>query len=156
MGVYYKPSLDFDDKILDLTSGLEECNQYDIPIILGGDFNIKPKTPNFYHLRQLLQSYNLSLISDSLSKTFIGHNGSSTPDHIFLSNHPTVSKCTSDTIARTDSQHMPLMAEVTLNIGGLWCYFHHWLLLCLWEGVGGRAVSGWNPTNTFLGVEGEI
>ena len=112
MGVYYKPSLEFDDKMVDLVSALSLCTG-DKPIVLGGDFNIRKGTADFRHLKLILSNYQLSLISDPNTPSFVGHAGNSTPDHIFCSDSVQVNNCI--TLQRTESVHMPVMADLSIR-----------------------------------------
>ena len=115
IGVYYKPSLDFDDKVLDLVIALNSCFSCDLPIMIGGDFNLHTRSSDFIFLEQMLMYYNISLISDPSIKTFIGPQGSSTPDHIFCSAHPKIMRNNVVVENRFDSIHKPLVAELILS-----------------------------------------
>lgn len=109
VGVYYKPTLDLDDVILDLTVAIDKCRDLDLPVLLGGDFNFLPGSDNFTELIELLSSFDITLSSDPSLFSFVGHQGKSTPDHVF-SSHTLV--CSTSTIARPESPHLPLSAII--------------------------------------------
>ena len=53
-------------------------------VVMGGDFNVHQRNPDFEALSTFLrEEANVSLCSDSLYPTFMSSNGSSNPDHIF-------------------------------------------------------------------------
>lgn len=114
IGVYYKPSLEFDDLILDLVKALDACCD-DIPIVLGGDFNLHYGTPDFRNLAELLEIFNISLVSDPSRISFDGVQGSSTPDHVFISTSPRISGVNVRTVPRPQSSHFPICVELSLN-----------------------------------------
>jgi hypothetical protein len=111
VGVYYKPSLDFDDKMVDLVSALSLCTESK-PIVLGGDFNICKGSTDFRELKNILSLFRISLISDPNIPSFIGQGGTSSPDHIFCSDSVQVNTCA--TLLRTESDHMPIVADISL------------------------------------------
>ena len=111
IGVYYKPTLELDDILIDLTVVLDICRNSNLSIILGGDFNLHLNTAKFSELLDLLSSYDISLTSDPSFPSFVGNNGSSTPDHIFSSH---ALNCLSTTVSRPESPHFPLSFIVDL------------------------------------------
>jgi len=86
IGVYYRPSLELDDVITDLSKAITSCGNQD-EIILSGDFNIQYGTPDYVELEEFVDSCGLSLRSDPSIATFFNgnHAGHSTPDHLFAS-----------------------------------------------------------------------
>jgi hypothetical protein len=113
IGVYYKPALEFDDKIIDLVTALSACSP-DLPVVLGGDFNIHESSPDFENLTEILHYHNISLVSDPRVITFDGPQGSSTPDHVFCSTHPTITSVKAGPLPRFESSHFPLVVELQL------------------------------------------
>ena len=111
VGVYYKPSLEFDDKMVDLVPALRLCTD-DKPIVLGGDFNIRQGSEDFRELQEILSLFQISLISEPQIPSFIGHGGTSTPDHVFCSDSVQVNSFT--TVQRTESDHMPIVVDISL------------------------------------------
>jgi hypothetical protein len=114
IGVYYQPTLEFDDLIIDLVTALSSCSP-DLPILLGGDFNLHATSPDFRHLLQILHCYNISLVSDPDVITFDGPQGSSSPDHVFCSASHLVSSVRVKTCPRVESSHYPLSVELHLK-----------------------------------------
>ena len=111
IGVYYKPTLEFDDLILDLITAISACSS-EFPILLAGDFNLHVGTADFKHLTEILQFHNISLISDPNEITFDGPQGRSTPDHVFCSSHPSVVSAEVTVEPRTESSHFPLLVSM--------------------------------------------
>ena len=111
IGVYYKPLLDFDDVILDLVSAISACSM-NLPIILGGDFNIHAGSSKFRHLCEILDIYNISLVSDPNLITFDGHQGCSAPDHVFCTTDSLITSVNVRTVPRMESPHFPLSINV--------------------------------------------
>ena len=110
IGVYYKPSLEFDDKISDLVTALSACTSSPKPIVLGGDFNIHVNKPDFQNLSSILNNFGISLVSDPNVVTFIGSKGTSTPDHIFCSTNIAVQEVAVP--SRIESPHLPLELKI--------------------------------------------
>ena len=111
LGVYYKPSLELDEKITDLYNALIKCNDHKKMIALGGDFNLHYETPDFYHFSQFLLNFNLHLRSNPTEVTFLNHTGSSTPDHIFCSVPP--GDCKATVIPKPQSWHFPTFISIS-------------------------------------------
>ena len=109
IGVYYRPDLDFDEKIHDLVCVLTVCNNK-FPrsdIVLGGDFNLHHDSYDFENLTELLLSFDIVLRSNPTQITFIGNRGNgTTPDYIFCSNDVLIKQITVPT--RIESDHQPL------------------------------------------------
>ena len=112
ISVYYKPTTEFDILITDVLSAINTCIDYDSSkgIVLGGDFNLHFHSNNFQNLQNILSSFNIKLISSPHDITFVGHNNSSTPDHIFCSSNLTILK--SSVLSRIGSDHLPLTVEI--------------------------------------------
>ena len=113
VGVYYKPTLDLDDKLVDLLSALNHCSNKSKVVTVGGDFNIHDGSADFACLREIVSYYNLSLVSDPKIRSFIGPQGSSTPDHVFCSSKAQVKRCV--TQHRLESTHQPITLELVLK-----------------------------------------
>jgi hypothetical protein len=111
IGVYYKPTLEFDEKIEDLVIALSSCESPSIPIVLGGDFNEHSPSFKFLTLMEVLAGHGLLLVSDPKLVTFIGHvhQGTSTPDHVFCSS--TLQNVSCSVPTRTESDHLPIRVE---------------------------------------------
>ena len=106
IGVYYKPSLDFDDLISDLLGVLDKCSLKNFPVLLAGDFNIKIPSPQATELSNLLDSFGISLVSDPNHPSFISQQGGiSTPDHAFISD---LVSCNASTLDTAGSSHLPI------------------------------------------------
>ena len=114
INVYFKPSLDFDQKVSDLIVALSACDQYpSLSVVLGGDFNIHSNSYDFENLREILGRYGLSLCSDPSIPTFLGNVGSATtPDHLFCSSSIPVKRFYVP--SRVESDHQPLVVEVAI------------------------------------------
>ena len=70
INVYYKPELEFDDKVADLITALEK-RPPGTAAIIGGDFNIKPEEDEFEELQLLLADmYRITLVSDPNAPTY--------------------------------------------------------------------------------------
>ena len=82
VGVYYKPSLDMDEVVEDLTRAID-ASPDGAEIVVGGDFNRKLGDSDFGELCEFLGNSSISLLSDPETTTFIGAGGSSCVDHIF-------------------------------------------------------------------------
>ena len=113
IGVYYKPTMEFDDLILDLLKALSYCSDATVPIILGGDFNIHEGEANFDNLVNLLHTFDLSLVSNPNEHTFVGPQGSSTPDHVFCTPEVEVLSC--EVPLRFESLHRPIVVELRIQ-----------------------------------------
>lgn len=84
-GCSFKPSLDLDDIINDLTILLEKVPDPNKILILG-DFNLKPNSHEMDELITFLEHFNIYLGSDPECHTLIHSAGSSCLDQIFISN----------------------------------------------------------------------
>ena len=114
VGVYYKPSLDLDDIVCDLTVALTACTDPSLDIVIGGDFNLHSQSFDFEVLAQLLSSHDISLTSDPAINTFLNSQGTSTPDYIFSSSSL---KTTGVSVPqRIESDHFPLLLSATVPI----------------------------------------
>ena len=114
IGIYYSPSLDYDDKVADLLSALSHATKSKLPIILGGDFNIREGQPDFDNLVAMLSNSNIVPVSDPRLPTFVGPHGSSTPDHIFCSAELRVLSL--DVVPRVESFHRPHVLKVQIPL----------------------------------------
>ena len=113
IGVYYKPTLEYDDRISDLVSALSACTDKDHVIIIGGDFKMRAGSSDFINLLVILQNYSVSLISDPNAATFKGNRGNyTTPDHIFCS---TSIRGATKVIVRPESDHFPLILKADID-----------------------------------------
>ena len=106
--------MDFDEKVTDLLNALSHCDNADLPIILGGDFNIHEGESDFVNLLAILENINLSLASDPKIKTYVGPQGSSTPDHIFCSRELKVLSL--KVVPRIESFHRPHELKVQIPV----------------------------------------
>ena len=85
IGVYYRPTLELDDITADISCVINQCGPQD-KMIIGGDFNISPSSPDFHELLSFLRVHSVSLRSDAATPTFVGATGSfSVIDHVFAS-----------------------------------------------------------------------
>ena len=112
IGIYYSPALDFDEKVTDLLVALSQCNKFELPIILGGDFNVHEGEPDFDNLKAILSNFNLSLVSNPGIYTYVGPQGSSTPDHVFCSD--AVEILSLEVHSRTESFHRPHILKIKI------------------------------------------
>ena len=90
VGVYYKPSLEIDDVVHDLSSVLSMVPR-GCDVVVGGDFNLEASHPSFEILSALLSNYGLALISNPNISTYHSASSQSSIDHIFSTrlNEPT-------------------------------------------------------------------
>ena len=92
IGVYFKPTLEIDEIIRDLSTALALIPE-DHNIVIGGDFNLKPGTPEFDEVVGFLEDRNINLRSDTNTNTYHATQGSSVIDHIFCSQSLESPKC---------------------------------------------------------------
>ena len=113
---YYKPDLEFDDKVSDILTALSSCEKFaHLPIVFGGDFNIHHGSFDFSNLSDIFDAHNMFLCSDHTLTTFYGNNGGiSTPDHIFCSRNIVVDRF--EVPNRIESDHQPLVLEVRIPL----------------------------------------
>ena len=87
IAVYYRPSLEMDEVIEDLSQCLQEVPLQEVPnreqVIALGDFNKKTGTPEYEVLETFLESEGLFLRSDPTQPTFLLGQKGSVIDHIF-------------------------------------------------------------------------
>ena len=114
IGIYYKPSLDIDDRINDLINCLESAREKfpKYPIIIGGDFNMHFGSDDFNNLQEILDlHYDIVLTSNPEIPTFLGNRGEpTTPDHIFCSRNLKIKRFSVP--ERIESDHQPLVLEL--------------------------------------------
>ena len=112
ISIYYKPSLEFDDKISDLIIALSACEKYcDVPIVVGGDLNIHYGSFDFSNLSDIMSRFNLELCSNPNIPTFLGNTGNpTTPDHIFCSSSLLVTQFSVP--SKIESDHQPLTVKI--------------------------------------------
>ena len=117
IGIYYKPSLELDDRVNDLIECLERAREKfpELPIILGGDFNMHYQSEDFANLQEILDSqYDIVLASDPAIPTFLGNTGEpSTLDYIFCSRSVIIREY--KVPPRVESDHQPLVIEVEIS-----------------------------------------
>ena len=117
VGVYYQPQLELDALIIDLVTALNAAitKFTDLPVLVGGDFNLHYGTEDFNCLEEILELYNIILISNPSTPTFLSNQGnSSTPDHIFASRELQFE--TVHVPQRIESDHNPLIARVRIPV----------------------------------------
>lgn len=110
-GFYFKPGTDFDDLILCISSVLNHSPN-NIPIILGGDFNLKPDSTAFRELCLFLRRAGVSLVSDQSVSTYLYSKGSSCIDYIFATQDLPIPFV--NVLDSSCSDHLPLQAKVLL------------------------------------------
>jgi hypothetical protein len=103
--------MELDEIVSDLVTALDKIPLNDGNVVIGGDFNIHDGSDDFLEIRSTLELYNCVLLSDPSQLTFIGHQGSSTPDHIFGSSSLR-DQASYYVPTRSDSSHLPLQITV--------------------------------------------
>jgi hypothetical protein len=111
VGVYFKPNSDLDDIITTLATALNNVNT-SLPIILGGDLNLRPDTQDFREVQDFLSHYGMQLASDPSKPTFLYPRGKSCIDFVFASSTLTVLNCSTIDVACSD--HLPLQLVLKL------------------------------------------
>ncbi|KAG1655019.1 hypothetical protein GQR58_024744 [Nymphon striatum] len=110
IGVYYKPSTEFDDLHTDLHKALSSCSTpY---IVIGGDFNLHYKDTELKDLLKLLDSFHITLCSNPDVHTFFSKK-SSCVDYIFTSH--SLPDTSVDILNRSESEHLPLKATIKMD-----------------------------------------
>ena len=83
ISVYKAPRMHIQEFLTDLAPMLEKYHGE--AVIIGGDFNINSGTTKFDELSSFLLKYNIYWkAQDSHHKSFVGHQGSSLIDHLFV------------------------------------------------------------------------
>ena len=111
LGCYFKPTTDFDDLVLSLASALSLCPP-DLPILIGGDFNLRPDSVQFKDLSYFLAHYGISLLSDPSTPTYLYSQGSSCIDHVFASRSLQSPSVKVQDISCSD--HLPLQTKFSV------------------------------------------
>lgn len=112
IGFYFQPGMDFDDIILDISLALSKCSPY-LPVLLGGDLNLKPWEPSFRFLKSFLStSYDMSILSDLSKATYKARINSSRLDYSFASR--SLSSSSESVLEAVCSDHFPLRVTAKL------------------------------------------
>ena len=83
IGCYYSPITELEDLISDFLQALDKIETSNI--MVGGDFNIKPKTIGCMELSKTLANLGIGIQSDTNIATYTYSKGRSTLDYIFSS-----------------------------------------------------------------------
>ena len=111
ISIYYTPSFELDDMIVDLTDAISKVPDA-TKVIVMGDFNIRPGTERFTILERHFESEGLFLRSDPSKATYIYDEKGSTLDHIFVTLGIRVA-C-AQVLGAEISDHMPI--NITIYI----------------------------------------
>lgn len=111
IGVYFKPASDLDDIIMCLATALNHASSSH-PILIGGDFNLRPDSVPFAEVTSFLSHYGLSIASDITKPTYTYSQGSSCLDYIFASRSLKFSQVSLLDVSCSD--HHPLQIKTFL------------------------------------------
>ena len=100
-----------DDCLISLASALNNAPS-NVPVLIGGDFNIRPTSPHFRELLDFLAHYDISLISNPSTSTYSYSKGSSCIDHVFASR--SLSRTAVSVLNIHCSDHFPVQVRLHL------------------------------------------
>jgi hypothetical protein len=111
VGLYFRPGADLDDIVMTIATALNHAPPR-LPVLIGGDLNVHPGSHGLQEICNLLLHYDITLISDSNTPTFIHPKGASCLDYVFASLSVELSSV--NILPLTCSDHLPLQVKLKL------------------------------------------